>query len=211
MNMRTTVIMAATITIQAIGSMNMKDPFDRSEHPTLSSLIQTAQTPQDVCAAVQQNVAYKADPMDKWQTSEETLDLGTGDCEDFAICVQDMCRELGYAAEVKILVDQKNGRAHAITMGHWAGSTWISSNGSFEWVPSEKELQEKAARMLATSADSIQTLDMASAGPVPPRSEYSSGRITVSTPTMPARIVARALRTHDAYFKLPYSDVESLQ
>lgn len=44
-------------------------------------------------------IEYKADRDDYWQTSEETLELGTGDCEDMAILLYMTLLELGVSED----------------------------------------------------------------------------------------------------------------
>ena len=38
-------------------------------------------------------IIYKMDPVDNWQTPNETLELGAGDCEDYAILKQSLIGE----------------------------------------------------------------------------------------------------------------------
>ena len=58
---------------------------------------------------------------DYWQTSEETLDLRTGDCEDFAILLCTLLRAYGIGEEhiyIAIGVDNE-GYGHAFLIENW--------------------------------------------------------------------------------------------
>jgi hypothetical protein len=52
---------------------------------------------------VRENIEYTADPADKWQSSMDTLVLRGGDCEDHAILVATMVRELGGCARFNLI------------------------------------------------------------------------------------------------------------
>ena len=86
----------------------------------------------DIRDWVADNIEYMPDEEqwgvdDYWQTSEETLSLGTGDCEDFAILLCTLLRAYGIDAErvyVAIGVDDK-GQGHAFLIEDWyLGGEW---------------------------------------------------------------------------------------
>jgi hypothetical protein len=52
---------------------------------------------------VRRNIEYVADEEDYWQSANETLSLGTGDCEDQAILLASLIGELGGNARVNII------------------------------------------------------------------------------------------------------------
>ncbi|MFH2020094.1 MAG: transglutaminase family protein [archaeon] len=51
------------------------------------------QTPGDVCVWVHDNIRYKPDETDYWQSPEETFTLRTGECGDFALLMIKLCKE----------------------------------------------------------------------------------------------------------------------
>jgi transglutaminase-like putative cysteine protease len=52
---------------------------------------------------VRENIEYTADPSDEWQSSMDTLALRGGDCEDHAILVATIVRELGGCARFNLI------------------------------------------------------------------------------------------------------------
>jgi len=72
------------------------------------------------------NIEYKTDEEqwgvgEYWQTSEETLSLGSGDCEDFAILLCTLLRAYGIGEEqlyVAVGVDEE-GYGHAFLIENW--------------------------------------------------------------------------------------------
>jgi hypothetical protein len=58
---------------------------------------------------------------DYWQTAEETLSMGTGDCEDFSVLLCSLFRAYGIDAEQVYLVIGVDGSegAHAFLMENW--------------------------------------------------------------------------------------------
>ena len=75
---------------------------------------------------------------------------GKGDCEDMAICVQELCRQSGMSSKVHLYFPATGGReGHAVLVGEFNGKTWFSSNGSYEEVKSEQEVRQRMAKMLS--------------------------------------------------------------
>jgi predicted transglutaminase-like cysteine proteinase len=67
-------------------------------------------------------VNYKSDEReDYWQSSEETLNLRTGDCEDFSILLCSLLRAYGIDAEQVFVVlgDDGYGEGHAFIIEDW--------------------------------------------------------------------------------------------
>ena len=65
-------------------------------------------------------IEYKDDPLDYWQTPEQTYTLKTGDCEDFAILVMWIIWEK-LKIDSRLILISKDGIGHAI----------ISVNGEY--------------------------------------------------------------------------------
>lgn len=73
--------------------------------------------PRSVNAWVNRHVAYAADPRDRWQGPAETLRLGTGDCEDYAILKRAILLARGWPANRLALVvghDLARRQGHAL-------------------------------------------------------------------------------------------------
>jgi hypothetical protein len=102
----------------------------------------------DACRAVRARVHYTRDirPEDRWQSSRQTWRRGAGDCEDFAACIVDMCREKGIQADTYVLWSADRRESHAVAMGTFRGQTWMSSNGGWEPVNSREAAAYKVAR-----------------------------------------------------------------
>lgn len=105
--------------------------------------------PREICRLVEKNVRYKTEKQDHWATAAETWDRAFGDCEDFAILIQQLCRISGIEAKVHLYIPAKGGEGHAVLVGEWNGKTWFSSNGSYEEVKSEQEVARRVAGMLS--------------------------------------------------------------
>ena len=52
---------------------------------------------------VRENIEYADDPTDKWQSAEDTMILRSGDCEDHAILMATLMRELGGSARFNLI------------------------------------------------------------------------------------------------------------
>lgn len=107
-------------------------------------------TPREICRLVEQNISYRTEDNDTWSTAAETWARGKGDCEDMAICVQELCKLSGMTSKVHLYFPATGGReGHAVLVGEWNGKMWFSSNGSYEEVSSEKEVRQRVAKMLS--------------------------------------------------------------
>ena len=107
-------------------------------------------TPREICRLVDQNVSYKTEATDDWSPAANTWTRGKGDCEDMAICVQELCRQSGMSSKVHLYFPSTGGReGHAVLVGEFNGKTWFSSNGSYEEVKSEQEVRQRVAKMLS--------------------------------------------------------------
>ncbi len=105
-----------------------------------------AGTPSEICRVVRAHVRYVADVNDTWQSGRETWERGAGDCEDFAATVRDICQARGLDARLYVFHSETGNAAHAVTIGNWHGTLWMSSNGSYEVVSSVADAREHVMR-----------------------------------------------------------------
>jgi hypothetical protein len=105
-------------------------------------------SPADACKAVKSRVDYAQQMFkeDKWRAGTDTWGRKQGDCTDFAVAVQDLCQAKDIKTDTYVLRSKTTGKAHAVTMGTWNGSSWVSSNGSYQAVTSLDDAKEKLAR-----------------------------------------------------------------
>lgn len=71
---------------------------------------------------IKNQITPKLDPVgnDYWQTSDETLLLGTGDCEDIAILIWRNLRNHGFPDDlVYLVVTEKNNQFHMILIVYY--------------------------------------------------------------------------------------------
>jgi len=101
-----------------------------------------ATSPQEICDAVRARVRYVPDETDHWQTGEETWNRKAGDCEDFAATVRDICLARGFDAQMVIFHAETSNAAHAVVIGQWNGTVWMSSNGDYRVVGSIANARE---------------------------------------------------------------------
>ncbi len=124
-----------------------KRTFGRMEWAEVAG--QTFATPREVCKLVEKNIRYKKESVDIWSRGEETWAAGRGDCEDFAIMIQELCALNGIETKVHLYFPATGGEGHAVLVGTWNGKTWFSSNGEYEEVKSEDDVRHRVARMLS--------------------------------------------------------------
>ena len=111
-----------------------------------SEVTDVVQSPKEIARRVHTQVDYKTDDVDNMKSGADTWNDKTGDCEDIAECIVEICKAKGFEAWVEVMFEENNGKAHAIAMGKWEGKLWISSNGSYQTVDSKEEAKRIIAR-----------------------------------------------------------------
>jgi len=125
--------------------------------PTISY---SEKSPKDIVREVKHLVQYKEDLIDYYQTPEETLKLGTGDCEDFALLIKKLCEENSISAKIYCLYPRNEIQGHAIVIGQYQSKYWYSSNGWFSYVDDFKSISKNIASEMHWRGDiSMVTLD----------------------------------------------------
>lgn len=114
-------------------------------------------SPKDASTIAAARVTYTPDTSkeDEWRPPQETWQRKEGDCEDFALMVQDLCKNNGIEAEVLIVRSNSARKAHAITAGTVNGSIWVSSNGIYTIYQSMNDAKQALARDLGWSHTDI--------------------------------------------------------
>ncbi len=149
----------AALAVLALASVASADDMQLAMVATETAypeLTRSYGSPREICRMVEKRVSYKTEKEDKWSPAAETLAAGRGDCEDFAIVIQDVCKANGMDAKVHLYFPSKGGaEGHAVLVGEWNGKMWFSSNGSYEEVRSEDEVKARVASMLSCKAKNL--------------------------------------------------------
>ncbi len=130
----------------------MQRTFGREEWSTVAKAYET---PREICRMIERSVRYTEEKADQWSSPQDTWARGRGDCEDFAISIQELCRLSGLPARVHLYFPAGGREGHAVLVGEWNGKIWFSSNGSYEEVKSEDEVRARVARMLSCKAKNL--------------------------------------------------------
>lgn len=112
---------------------------------TWDEVVAIAKDPRQICSRIRNNVTYREEMGEQWQTGKTTWEKGKGDCEDFAEAVVELCKEKGFDAEVYVVFPKGSWEAHAVAVGTFEGQMWLSSNGGYQEVASFAEAQRKVA------------------------------------------------------------------
>ena len=111
------------------------------------------------------------DMFEHWQTSEETLTLGTGDCEDQAVTLCAVIRNLGFSAEDVRVVAGSLSLGGVLPGGHvwvevWINRTWVildptfsEADGSLLYLPWSTYSEIFGAKRLLAFNDVYGTLN----------------------------------------------------
>ena len=88
--------------------------------PTLEALAQSYRTPEGVARFLRERIRFEEDTTlfgrpEYWQSPEEFLARGRGDCEDYALFTQALLERLGFEAFV-FSVFGSHGYAHTVTV-----------------------------------------------------------------------------------------------
>ena len=112
---------------------------------TWSETAAVARSPKEICRRIRARVKYKKELGDKWTSGKETWKRGYGDCEDFAACVSDLCRQIGLQTRIYMFYNKRSSKGHVVTIGEWRGRMWMSSNGCWATIGSVKDARDKIA------------------------------------------------------------------
>lgn len=130
--------------------------------PTIQEALAQCAVPQDVCKMVDRYVASYSENVNRWTGAEDTWKRGWGDCEDFSVCVEQLCHELGYDAQVYLFYPIKGGaEGHAVVVGKWNNHLWMSSLGSYKQVASMDDVRKEVARVLGCKPDRMWNMALA--------------------------------------------------
>jgi hypothetical protein len=130
--------------------------------PTIREAQVQCVTPQDVCKMVDRYVASYPESVNRWTDAEETWKRGWGDCEDFSVCVEQLCNELGFDAKVYLFYPVTGGKeGHAVVVGKWNDQLWMSSLGSYQPVNSMDDVKKEVARIIGCKPDRMWNMALA--------------------------------------------------
>jgi len=114
-----------------------------------------------ICRAVKSRIRYARDthPTDEWRSPAETWRLRKGDCEDYALLVEHLCRQKGFKSTLYRLYPHGTGRTgHVILLIEGpTGVKHMSSNGSCELVFSLDDARRILANRNGWSLSSMVT------------------------------------------------------
>ncbi len=115
--------------------------------------------PKAICQTVNRRVSYAPDRgyQDEWQKGSVTWKRRSGDCEDMAQCVKEICDKKGVPADVYVFGSRATGRGHAVAIGNWKGALWMSSNGSYGEVTSVGDARQQVARRHGWASQGLET------------------------------------------------------
>ena len=158
MKTNTKLSIAALVLMFAVGQVSAMTSDGVTEKPgwfhrtfgTLSwnEVIESADSPKDVCAWVKRHVKESDEPDDKWRSGADVWERGHGNCKNFAAAVADLCRDKGFDATILVVGPRDDSMAHAIVVGQWNGKMWMSDNGRFEIVDSMDDVKHKISKDL---------------------------------------------------------------
>ena len=150
-------IMVAVAVLPAVAAQDETDStaprrgwFKRTfAKPSWEQALAECTTPREVCRMVQRHIIHTAEDGDTWSAAPDTWDRGAGDCEDFAILAQDLCRELGFETSLQLYYSISPMTAgHAVVVGTWGDKVWVSSNGAYKEFTSQAGVVKHVAKFL---------------------------------------------------------------
>jgi len=150
--------------------------------PSWEEAVVEAVTPKEICRMVERHVGYQEEWVDTWSLAQATWKKGSGDCEDFAVAVQDLCRAHGIDTTVELYYPLVGGAVgHAVVVGTWNGRLWLSSNGSYEEMDSQEQIAKRMAQILWCKPDRMYSVRLA---------QPDIEKLTAGTGTAPAPVAA---------------------
>ena len=130
--------------------------------PTIQEALAQCAAPQDICRMVDRYVGAYPEDVNRWAGAEETWKRGWGDCEDFSVCVEQLCYERGYEARVYLFYPINAGdEGHAVVVGKWNDQMWMSSLGSYKPVSSMDDVRKEVAKILGCKPERMWNVALA--------------------------------------------------
>ena len=102
---------------------------------SLESASSLIHTPHELGVWLASEFRYQGEIPDYWQSAEETLNLKTGDCEDFAILAQAVLKNLGTDSDIMVIKFRGLKQTHAICM--------FKINGFYSFISNRKLIATK--------------------------------------------------------------------
>ncbi|MFC2140535.1 TolC family protein [Candidatus Auribacterota bacterium] len=121
-------------TIKKIVEKKLKAPEPKEPAiPTikdLGDLIEYATSPEKLAHYLKFRIRYNPSDTDNiWQSAEETIQKGTGDCEDYAILAHEVLKALGFTPHIlSVLPESKKKAGHVICTFKWKDYWWYFDN-----------------------------------------------------------------------------------
>jgi hypothetical protein len=88
-------------------------------------------TPGELAEWLQKDFRYCLTFPDRWQTPEETMEAGSGDCEDFAVLASYVLDHIGVSNEILVIKFKGTDLGHVICM-------WKETDGSLSYISNRK-------------------------------------------------------------------------
>jgi len=131
--------------------------FERNfKRYSMEEVIAASSSPEDIASYVSSQISYRSDYGDEWAPAAETWSRGRGDCEDFAVVMQDMCGRIGVEVHVYMFFPAGRREAgHAVAVGQWQGHYWVSSNGSYQEADSFEGIRNLVAREMRWTSEHL--------------------------------------------------------
>ncbi|MBM3250347.1 MAG: transglutaminase domain-containing protein [Candidatus Omnitrophica bacterium] len=98
---------------------------------TLERVTSFVHTPTQLAGWLSRDFEYIFQLGDGWQPAEETINKGTGDCEDFAVLAQEVLKRLGIRSDIVIVKLKGLNIAHAICL-------WQEEDGSYSFISNQE-------------------------------------------------------------------------
>ena len=140
---------------------SQKGFFARFRKPAFEELPAMCAQPSDICRVVDRFVSDRREARDSWTNARDTWTRGRGDCEDFSVLIESLCRELGFDADVRLYYPATPGlEGHAVVTGQWNGKFWVSSMGSYREFDTEAEAKASVAREMGYKPNHLWSVDL---------------------------------------------------
>ncbi len=127
--MKITVYKILIFTVIAMVMLNVT--ADDIHSQGIGSAPYAVTTPNELAEWMEKDFRYCLTFPDRWQTPEETMEAGSGDCEDFATLASYVLDHIGVSNEILIVKFKGTDAGHVICI-------WRETDGSFSYISNRK-------------------------------------------------------------------------